>query len=65
MRPLERWMSEKQMRNEDLAPRVGVSRVQIHRIRTGQNSPSLKTARKLAEITKLPLDVLLLNEEAA
>ncbi len=65
MRPLERWMSETKVLDDALAEKVGVSRVQILRIRRGQNRPSVETARKLAEITGLPLEDLILNEEAA
>lgn len=64
MHPLKKWMADAQLKDADLAPKVGVSRVQIYRIREGQNRPSLKTARKLEEVTRIPAADLMTWEAA-
>jgi transcriptional regulator with XRE-family HTH domain len=64
MHPLKTWLADTKKKDADLADLVGVSRVQIYRIREGQNRPSLKTARKLEAVTKIPAAELMTWEAA-
>jgi transcriptional regulator with XRE-family HTH domain len=58
-------MADNSVTDADLADRVGLSRVQIYRLRTGENHPSRDTALKLAAATSLPPAVLMFGEDAA
>lgn len=52
------------LNDEGLAAKVGVSRVQIYRLRTGVNRPSRETALKLQEITGIPAGKLVFGDAA-
>lgn len=52
--PLAAWMRREALRDGDVATRVGVSRVQVLRIRRGQSRPSAWLAVKLSELTGIP-----------
>lgn len=54
MTALQTWVDAAKLTDEALAAKVGVSRVQITRIRNGVCRPSVKTAQKLAEVTGVP-----------
>ena len=58
---LKKWMADHGYTDEALSERVGVTRVQILRLRLGQNRPSQKTARKLEEVTKIPAGDLMMD----
>lgn len=57
-------MAENGVKDAELSAKVGVSRVQILRLRLGQNKASLATAHKLAEITRIPAAVFVMGEAA-
>ncbi len=52
--PLSAWMHGARENDASLAAKVGVSRVQILRIRKGQSKPSPKLAQKLEKETGVP-----------
>lgn len=54
MQRLQQWMKDKGERDETLGPKVGVSRVQMSRIRRSINGASKTTALKLEELTGIP-----------
>jgi len=54
MTSLQSWMERAKETDESLAERVGVSRVQISRIRRRMVRPSLKLAATLEDITGIP-----------
>lgn len=54
MADLNAWMKGEGESDETLAPKLGVSRVQVSRIRRGVNRPSLTVAAKLEELTGIP-----------
>lgn len=58
---LQNWMSENTVKDEVLAEKVGVSRVQVLRWRLRQNRPSPPRARKLEEITAIPAGDLMMD----
>ena len=58
-------MDAEGMKDGPLADLVGISRVQILRLRRGDNNPSLKTAHKLALITNIPAETFVMREKAA
>lgn len=51
---MQKWMDTKEETDVSLAPRIGVSRVQILRIRSGQCGASKKTAKRLEKVTGIP-----------
>lgn len=52
---LHDWMEEQGLNDSQFAAKFPVvSRSQISRIRRGKSTPPPETARKLAEITKIP-----------
>lgn len=53
MTVLSRWMQEAGESDASLAAKVGVSRVQILRIRKGQSKPSPKLAQALENHTQI------------
>lgn len=57
-------MVANKVRDEALAAKVGVSRVQILRLRKGDNRPSSKTALRLQEVTGIPAAKFILGEAA-
>lgn len=58
---LQNWMTEHTVKDEVLAEKVGVSRVQVLRWRLRQNRPSPLRARKLEAITAIPAGDLMLD----
>lgn len=62
--PLARWMEHAGETDETLSPKVGVSRVQISRIRRDKSKPSPATAVKLEAITKLPASIFIFGDAA-
>lgn len=54
MDQLQAWMAARSENDHTLAPRVGVSRVQISRIRRGVTGASKPTAMRLQEVTGIP-----------
>lgn len=63
-KPLQAWMGENKETDESLSRKVGVSRVQIRRIRLGENHPSRDTALKLEQITGISAATLVFGEAA-
>lgn len=53
MTVLARWMQQSGESDTSLAVKVGVSRVQILRVRKGQSKPSPKLAQALEHITQI------------
>lgn len=63
---LEQWMKAKKINDAALASRVeGLSRSQVSRLRRRKSVPSPLTAKKLSEVTGIPLEALLFVERAA
>lgn len=62
---LEQWMTRSAIKDGVLAAQLGVSRVQVLRLRRGENRPSPKTARRLEEITQIPAGDLMLDGTGA
>jgi transcriptional regulator with XRE-family HTH domain len=58
---LQNWMSENEMKDDVLAEKVEVSRVQVLRWRLRQNRPSPKRARKLEKVTGIPAGDLMMD----
>jgi transcriptional regulator with XRE-family HTH domain len=58
-------MEAAEITDEKLAEKVGVSRVQITRLRNRANLPSLKTARALESVTGIPAGKFLTEERRA
>lgn len=54
MADLNSWMDDAGESDESLAPKLGVSRVQVSRIRRGVNKPSATVAARLEELTGIP-----------
>lgn len=54
MNALAKWMETAPETDESLAAKVGVSRVQISRIRRDLSAPSPKLAEKLEGVTGVP-----------
>jgi transcriptional regulator with XRE-family HTH domain len=50
---LQIWMRKNALRDDDVARKIKVSRVQISRIRRGINGASVETAMKLQELTRI------------
>lgn len=65
MGPLEAWMTREGETDESLSPKVGLSRVQISRLRRRVYRPSVETARKLETITGIPAAEFILVERCA
>lgn len=61
---LQTWMEANKVRDEDLAEKIGVSRVQVLRWRLQQNRPRPTKARKLEEITSIPAGDLMMDGAA-
>ena len=58
---LQNWMSENEIKDEALAEKVEVSRVQVLRWRLRQNRPSPHRARKLEQVTGIPAGDLMMD----
>lgn len=57
-------MTERAVKDEALAPKLNVSRVHVSRLRRRICRPSLETAKRLEEITKIPAADFLMVELA-
>jgi plasmid maintenance system antidote protein VapI len=55
MKILTDWLTENEMTAAALAKRIEASRSAVHRIVTGERSPSPKMARKLSKVTGIPM----------
>lgn len=62
--PLQAWVSAKRYTDEQLADLFKVSRVHAYRLRTIKNRPSVKTARRIEEVTGIPAATLILGVAA-
>lgn len=58
-------MKAKGWGDEELAAKVGISRVHASRLRRRKCLPSLDLARKLAEVTEVPAERFVFEERAA
>lgn len=65
MNALQKWMSDNSVRDDALAAKIGVSRVQVFRLRRGDHKPSVRTALALERETGIPAATLILGEVAA
>jgi transcriptional regulator with XRE-family HTH domain len=65
MADLEAWMKARGETDESLAPKLGLSRVQVSRIRRRICNPSPAVATKLESLTEIPAIDLLLRERVA
>lgn len=54
MQKLQDWMIVKGERDETLAPKLGITRVQMSRIRRSVNGASKRTALELERLTNIP-----------
>ncbi len=64
MKQLEAWMTENNVDDAALAARVGISRVQVSRIRRDINRPRPALARKLSAVTSIPQEVFIFGGQA-
>ena len=64
MSDLQNWMAEHGETDESLSPRVGVSRVQVSRIRRKICRPSIVTALRLEQVTGIPAAKLVMGDAA-
>ena len=62
---LAQWMTTEGVTDEQLAAKIGVSRVQVLRLRKGENKPSPQTAKKLEQATGIPAGDFIFGEQAA
>lgn len=51
---LAQWMLANEETDHTLAPKVGVSRVHVSRLRRGVHKPKPRLAEKLEEVTSIP-----------
>lgn len=65
MDDLEAWMTEAGETDETLSVKLGVSRVQVSRLRRRICNPSLPIAEKLETLTAIPALELLKRERVA
>lgn len=65
MADLASWMEARGETDATLATKVGVSRVQITRIRNGVSKPSPRVAMELERLTAIPAWEFLRPSEAA
>lgn len=54
MNHLACWMKVNRETDQSLAPKVGISRVHVSRLRRGVHRPSPDLARKLETVTNIP-----------
>lgn len=65
MADLAQWMRLNDETDQSLAPKIGVSRVHVSRLRRKVHLPSPDLARKLEEITEIPAAEFIFDERAA
>jgi transcriptional regulator with XRE-family HTH domain len=51
---LAEWMTRKGETDQSLAPKVGISRVHVSRLRRVVHNPSPDLAKKIESVTKIP-----------
>lgn len=51
---LEAWMRLNRETDQSLAPKIGISRVHVSRLRRGVHRPSRELAMKLEAVTAIP-----------
>lgn len=56
---LKKYMSERSVKQKDLAIAIGVNRTQIFRWTSGLSEPQLENLMKIADYFKIPIDVLI------
>lgn len=63
---LSEWMEANHLNDAELARRLGgvVSRSQINRIRNGESTPSVETAKALERVTNIPAAVFVMGDAA-
>lgn len=54
MSDLQSWMIKNAETDASLSEKIGISRVQVSRLRRGIHRPSIATARKLEKVTTIP-----------
>jgi len=59
--PLAKWMDENSVKDDALAAKIGVSRVQVLRLRRGTCRPSIKTALNIERETQIPAALLVMG----
>lgn len=59
--PLQAWVNARSYSDEELAKLFAVSRVHAYRLRTAKNRPSVKTARRIEQVTGIPAADLILG----
>lgn len=64
MADLQQWMQDNERTDETLAQELGVSRVQVSRLRRRICKPSPATAQKLEAITAIPAAEFIFGEVA-
>lgn len=65
MTALQTWMDRNPAEHDGtLAPRIGVSRVQVSRIRRDVCKPSIATAQKLEVVTGIPAAKFVMGDAA-
>lgn len=65
MADLAAWMNANGETDESLAPKLGVSRVHVSRLRRRICNPSPDMAKRIEDLTAIPAIDLLLRERAA
>lgn len=56
---IKKYRSDRGLTQEDLAEKVGVSRVYIGYVEQGRNTPSLETLEKIAKALKIKITEIL------
>lgn len=64
MQTLADWMRRNSETDQSLAPKIGVSRVHVSRLRRNVHKPSPDLARKLEEVTQIPAAEFIFGEAA-
>lgn len=59
---LATWMKANNETDQTLAPKIGVSRVHVSRLRRGVHKPKPKLAERLEEVTHIPAAKFIFEE---
>lgn len=59
------WMRRKGETDQSLAPKLGVSRVHVSRLRRTIHNPSPELAKRIELVTRIPAAKLIFEERAA
>ena len=65
MSTLADWMRRNAETDQSLAPKIGVSRVHVSRLRRNVHRPSRELAMKLEEVTHIPAADFIFEDRAA